>query len=164
MTILAPKTFKISLRPTTNENNKILCDHLLTNASKLVILLHNSTNLCVPSMLIVTESLSFSSNLIVAALWNTMLTVRANVNLSLGLIANSGWVMSPSMGSTLCRSVGRLFLMGSKSCNDKKKKMRQKKFRFRRHSDPVENEKKCDSPVNTGAVSIVRVHLVPSSA
>jgi hypothetical protein len=156
MTILAPKTFKISLRPTTNENNKILCDHLLTNASKLVILLHNSTNLCVPSMLIVTESLSFSSNLIVAALWNTMLTVRANVNLSLGLIASSGWVMSPSMGSTLCRSVGRLFLMGSKSCNDKKK-MRQKKIW-------VENEKKCNSPVNTGAVSIVRVHLVPSSA
>lgn len=88
---------------------------VLTSASKLVILLHSSTSLCVPSIFMVTDNLSFSSNLIVAALWNTMLTVRAKVNLSLELIANSGWVISPSMGSTFCRSAGLVFLNGSKS-------------------------------------------------
>lgn len=77
--------------------------------------LQSSTSLWVPNTLMVTESLSFSSNLTVAALWNTTFTVFVRVKVSLGLMASSGWVMSPSMGSTLPRSVGRSLLMMSKS-------------------------------------------------
>lgn len=87
----------------------------LTRASRCAIRLHSSTNRCVPSMLIVTDNFNFSSNLTVAALWNTTLTVFDNVKLSLALIASSGSVMSPSIGSTLPKSAGRSFRTMSKS-------------------------------------------------
>ena len=86
--------------------------HALT--SNWSIRWQSSTSRLVPSILIVTDSLSFSSNLTVAAEWNTIETVLQSVAWSCSEMPSSSLVMSPWMGTILSRSWGRSFRSWSK--------------------------------------------------
>lgn len=93
---------------------KKLSRQILT--SKFIIRWHNSTKRFVPNILIWTESSNFSSNLTVAAEWNTMDTLRHNRAWSLSDIPSWGSVMSPQIGMTFFNSFGFSLRIVSKSC------------------------------------------------
>lgn len=87
--------------------------------SKFIIRWHNSTNRFVPNILIWTDSSNFSSNLTVAAEWNTTDTLRHNRAWSLSDIPSWGSVISPQIGITFFNSFGFSLRIVSKSWNKK---------------------------------------------